>query len=148
MARGITHSCAHIWRHVARAGGWWSVLRIAREWDGVFSMDEIAEHLVTLQRGGFLAALAQRREGTVYAFTTQCRPLPGETLIAVTAPASASAPDPEPAAVALAACKAPQPDVMRSTYVPPQSTYRQGSQDHTQCPSLHMGKRTPYRSTK
>ncbi len=132
MAKGITHSCAHIWRGIARAGGWWSLLRVAREWDGVFSMDEIAEHLVTLKRGGFLAAMEYHREGTVYAYTPQCRQLPGETLVAVTSD------DREIATL----MPAPKREVMTGTYVPPSMpTARQGALDHTRYPSLHMGQR-------
>ena len=137
MARGITHSCAHIWRHIARAGGWWSLLRVSREWEGVFSMDEIAEHLATLKRGGFLAAMEYVREGTVYAYTPQCRQLPGETLVAVTS-------DGQEAARAI---PAPKREVMTGTYVPPpMPTARLGALDHTRHPSLLQGKRS-YRST-
>lgn len=136
MSKGITHSCAHVWRGIARAGGWWSVLRTAREWDGVFSIDEVVEHLVTLQRGSFLVAMEYRREGTVYAYTAQCKLLPGESLVPVTTPLQEAVQDVPPS---------PHHDVMASAYVPPQATYRPGALNHMQCPSLHMGKRTPYR---
>ncbi len=137
MAKGITYSCTNVWRGIARTGGWWSLLRVARDWDGVFGMAEIEEHLATLAHGGFLEQMPSRREGTVYAYTARCRPLPCETLAPVTSPlakAAASVPT------------APQPDAMRSFYVPPQPTYRPGSQDYQQCPSLHMGQRRAYRS--
>ena len=147
MARGITHSCAHIWRHIARAGGWWSVLRVAREWDGVFGMAEIEEHLTTLKRSGFLAAMEYRREGTVYAYTPQCRQLPGETLVAVT---SAAPVDQTPGCAAVTAAAAvaaaPQHNAMTGAYVPPpMPTARAGALDHTRYPSLQQGKRNPYR---
>ena len=143
MARGITHSCAHIWRHIARAGGWWSLLRVSREWDGVFSMDEIAEHLVTLKRCGFLASMEYHREGTVYAYTPQCRQLPGETLVAVTADDRA----PNQTDATSAPAQAPVHEAMTGAYVPPaMTTARPGALDHIRCPSLLQGKRS-YRST-
>lgn len=140
MAKGITYSCTNIWRSVARPGGWWSVLRLAREWDGVFSMDEIAEHLVTLRRGNFLESMEYRREGTVYAFTSKCRPLPGESLIPVTSPPSDSAATDGVTVTAL------QSDVVTGSdtpppYAPPRVNYRPGSMDHMRHPSLHMGQR-------
>lgn len=139
MAKGITHSCAHVWRHIARAGGWWSVLRVAREWDGVFSMDEIAEHLVTLERGGFLKSTDVRREGTVYGFTAECLPLPGESIRPVTS-------QPDAATAAAPVPTAPRPENMTGRYVPPKQVYRPGSMDYAQCPSLHMGQRRAFRS--
>lgn len=139
MAKGITHSCAHVWRHIARAGGWWSVLRVAREWDGVFSLDEIGEHLVTLQRGGFLKAIDVRREGTVYAFTADCLPLPGESIRPVTSQPEVNV-DVDAAAVPPAP-PAPRPENMTGHYVPPKQTYRSGAMDYAQHPSLHMGQR-------
>ena len=143
MAKGITHSCAHIWRHIARAGGWWSLLRVAREWDGVFGMAEIEEHLTTLKRGGFLEAIDYRREGTVYAYTAKCLPVPGVSLSlsAVTsAPVDHAPATPVPGP--------PQHNAMTGTYVPPpMPTARAGALDHTRYPSLQQGKRNPYRST-
>lgn len=135
MAKGITYSCANIWRSIARAGGWWSVLRLAREWDGVFSMDEIADHLATLKRGDFLTSMEHRREGTVYAFTPQCHALPGENLLAVTTSLHQSA---------TVASEPSRSDVMTSVYTPPQSSVRPGSMDHMRHPSLHMGQRRAY----
>lgn len=135
MAKGITYTCANIWRSVARPGGWWSVLRLAREWDGVFSMDEIADHLATLKRGGFLVAMENRSEGTVYAYTAQCQALPGETLIAVTTSTHETV---------QAALEPSRPEVMTSVYTPPQPSYRPGALDHMRHPSLHMGQRRAY----
>lgn len=136
MSKGITHSCANVWRAIARAGGWWSVLRTAREWAGVFSMHEITEHLATLKRAGFLEAKEHPREGTVYAYTASCHVLPGECLAPVTS------------LLQEAGQAAPQPfrsGVMTSVYKPSQPVYRPGALDHLECPSLQMGKRTPYR---
>ena len=139
MAKGITHSCAHIWRHIARAGGWWSLLRVSREWEGVFSMEEIAEHLVTLSRCGFLAAMEYHREGTVYAYTPQCRQLPGETLVPVTSGVPAAA----TSVSASVPVSAPKRDVMTGAYVPPpMPTTRSGALDHARYPSLLQGKRS------
>lgn len=133
MSKGITYSCANVWRGIARSGGWWSVLRTARDWEGVFSMAEIEEHLVTLKRAGFLEAQHHPREGTVYAYTATCQVLPGETLSPVTSPLQdGGEPVPEPY----------RPGVMSSVYRPAPVTYRPGAMDHLQCPSLHMGKRT------
>lgn len=137
MAKGITYSCANIWRSVARAGGWWSVLRLAREWDGVFSMDEIAEHLVTLERSGFLTSMEHCREGTVYAYTPQCLALPGENLLAVTTSS-------HEAAMGKLEAASSRPELMTSVYTPPQPSFRPGSMDHMRHPSLHMGQRRAY----
>jgi hypothetical protein len=133
MSKGITYSCANVWRAIARAGGWWSVLRTARDWAGVFSMDEIEEHLVTLKRAGFLEAKQHPREGTVYAYTARCQVLPGETL----APVATATQDGGQAVL-----EPYRPSVMSSVYRPAPATYRPGAMDHLQCPSLHMGKRT------
>lgn len=138
MAKGITHSCANIWRSVARAGGWWSALRLAREWNGIYSLDEVQEHLITLKRGGFLEAQETRREGTVMAYTIRCTPLPGETLAPVTPSAD------EPAAITTLAAVRHQDELMRSVYVPSKQAYRPGAFDHVDCPSLQLGKRRAY----
>lgn len=138
MAKGITYSCANIWRSVARAGGWWSAQRLAREWNGIFDLDEVLEHLVTLKRAGFLEARETRREGTEIAYTTKCKPLPGETLVPVTPSAD------EPVAITTVAVERYQAERMRSVYVPSQATYRPGAFDHVNCPSLQLGKRRAY----
>ncbi|MFT4243533.1 MAG: hypothetical protein QM569_14770 [Acidovorax sp.] len=146
MAKGITLSCGHIWRGIARAGGWWSLLRVAREWDGVFGLAEIEEHLTTLARGGFLEATQHQREGTVYAYTTRCHVLPGDGLVPVTPSPSQAAPAPMVQAAPAPVVQAPQRDVMRTFYTPPKPTYRPGALDYERHPSLHMGQRRDYRS--
>lgn len=138
MSKGITHSCANIWRGIARPGGWWSLQRVATDWEGVFCLAEIEEHLATLKRGGFLASGTDHKGGTVYAYTAQCRPLPSEKLLAVTTSWPAAPPTPlvPPA----------QTDVMSGHYTPPRQTFRPGAMDYAQCPSLHMGQRRAFRS--
>lgn len=138
MAKGITHSCANIWRSIARAGGWWSALRLVRDWSGIYSLDEVIEHMGTLKRGGFLEAMETRREGTVMAYTTRCTPLPGETLAPVTPSAD------EPVAITTVAAERQHDELERSVYTPPQPTYRVDALDHTRCPSLQMGKRRAF----
>ena len=140
MAKGITYSCANIWRSVARPGGWWSVMRLAREWDGVFSLDEIAEHLVTLRRGNFLESMEYRREGTVYAFTSKCRPLPGAAITPVTSPPGESAAADGVTRTPLHGDAMTAPDAP-PPYAPPRDNYRPGALDHLKCPSLLMGQR-------
>lgn len=142
MAKGITNSCANIWRSVARAGGWWSVLRLTRDWSGIYSLDEVAEHLSTLKRYGFLEAMETRRDGTVFGFTTKCLPLPGEKLVAVTQPAGEQA---DPASVATTPHRE-RDDMAAPRYVPPRPSYRADALDYQQVPSLHMGQRRAYRS--
>lgn len=88
MSKGITQTTGHIWRGIARVGGWFSAQRVATDWAGIYELDEITEHLKVLQRGGFLETKPTRRDGAVYAYTVVCKPLPGETLVAVT-PAAA-----------------------------------------------------------
>lgn len=138
MSKGITQSCAYIWRGIARAGGWWSVQRVVREWDGVFSLADIEEYLATLKCAGFLVAMQTPSEGTVYAFTPDCLPLPGSNLRAVP-----STPPPLPNVA-----PARQVQVMFGpVYVPPRTqTFRPGSMDYAQVPSLHMGQRRAFRS--
>ena len=129
MSKGITLDCVVLWRHVANDRGWWSVLRLTRAWSPSFSLDEVAEHLVTLKKGGFLEAQNHPSAGTVYGFTARCRTLPGEA---------------EPAAPSVA--PAARRDAISTTYQPLRPTYREGAFDHTKCPSLQLGKRMPYHS--
>ena len=56
MSKGITQDCAMLWLHIAKSGGWWSVLRLTREWSPTYSLCEVEEHLVALHKGRFLAA--------------------------------------------------------------------------------------------
>jgi hypothetical protein len=132
MSEGITQDCAMLWRTVAGKGGWWSVLRLTREWAPTFSLADVERHLVTLRKGGFLEAGSLPGHGTVYAYSALCHPLPG-------APAPLAQPDqptvPGPR----------RPDVMHTTYTPPVPVYRPGALDYQQCPSLHMGRRRDYR---
>ena len=139
MAKGITHSCANTWRAIARAGGWHSLQRVAKDWDGIYAESEIRESLETLQRSGFLELGESRRHGGMYAYTAKCHQLPGETLLPVTAS------DGEPDAVTTVAAPA-RNDVMNTVYTPPQPIYRAGALDYQACPSLHMGKRRAFRS--
>jgi hypothetical protein len=111
MCKGITHSCANVWRAIARAGGWFCAQRAAKDWEGVYEREEIAGHLNTLNRGGFLEAKHTRREGVVYAYTVACKPLPGETLLPVTPAASDPGYEAQPAAPR-------RIDLMNSTYEP------------------------------
>lgn len=138
MAKGITHSCANVWRGVAQAGGWWSVARIASDWDGVYAAEEVAEHVATLKRGGFLQEAESRRHGALYAYTIGCHQLPGETLTPVTAEACHTEDN-------ASIVPPPQHDVMHTFYKPSHPTYRPDAMDHQACPSLHMGKRRAFR---
>lgn len=132
MSKGITKDCAILWRSIVQKGGWWGVLRLTREWAPTYSLAEVEQHLVALRKGGFLEAM-QLREGTVFSFTANCQPLPGETVHR-----------PEPVEVQTPTPR--RPETMAGRHVPPQGTYRSGSLDFAQHPSLHMGKRLPYRS--
>ena len=136
MAKGITHSCANIWRGIARAGIWQSLPSVVADWKPVYSEEEVTEHLHTLQRGGFLELGKSHRDGDVYAYTPKCHQLPGETLLPVAGVIDRAG---VPAAPR-------QNDLMRSVYVPEQPSYRPNAMDHERCPSLHMGKRLPFRS--
>ena len=134
MSKGITQDCATLWRTIARKGGWWSVYRLAREWTPVFSMTEIEQHLATLWRGGFLAYEFCKRDGAVYAFTSDCIPLPDEPLQGALK------------TNALSIAQPPRPDVMTTRYEAPKPHYRDGALDYAACPSLHQGRRFAFRN--
>ncbi len=135
MSEGITHDCVMLWRTVATKGGWWSALRLAREWSPTFALAEVQRHLATLRKGGFLQEQDHPRMGAVYAFTGLCSPLPGE---------SGHVPRPQDEAPCTPATpEARRPDVMHTHYRPPQPAYRAGALNHLQYPSLQMGRRVP-----
>lgn len=136
MSKGITHSCANVWRGIARAGRWFNLAAIVKDWDGVYSAVEVSEHLSTLVHGGFLEAGESQRDGDMYAYTPKCLQLPGESLQPVAGVVDFKG--------TVAAPR--RNDVMNSVYTPAPSTARQGAMDYLQCPSLHMGKRHPFRS--
>lgn len=136
MSKGINHSCANVWRAIARAGQWASLGSVVNDWDGVYSAGEVAEHLDTLVQGGFLEVGESHRDGDMYAYTPECHQLPGETLRPVAGRIDFES--------TVAAPR--RNDVMNTVYTPPQQTYRPGAMDYQQCPSLHMGKRHPFRS--
>lgn len=140
MSKGIDHSCANIWRSVARAGGWWSVLRLTREWAGIYSLDEVGEHLARLKRGGFLESKVLRRDGTVFAFTTSCLPLPGETLVPVTPSANEAA-----LGTTVAQPRQTTTEQAPAPYVPPSPSLRLGALDHQRCPSVFMNRRVAFK---
>lgn len=149
MAKGINHSCAHVWRAIARAGGWWSVQRVTAAWAGVLSLPEIEEHLATLTRCGFLVSMVMRREGTVYAYTHACRPLPGETILPMTSAPTEPTANPVGDQAQAEADNVAQPDRinrMAGNHFPTVPVARQGAMDYARIPSLHMGKRRDFRS--
>ena len=80
MANDVTEAAAMLWRTIAKKGGWWSAYRLAREWTPVFSIADIEKHLVDLWKSGYVAAEFTKRDGSVYAFTVGCIPLPDEQL--------------------------------------------------------------------
>ncbi|WP_291543041.1 hypothetical protein [Comamonas sp. SCN 67-35] len=129
MSKGITQDCAMLWRYIVKRGGWWGAARLTTEWAPTFSRSEVERHLVTLHAGGFLEVMRQRdgmhNSFAAYGFTPQCARLPGEP----------ETPEPR------------RPEVMGSHYVPPASTYRNGSLDFVKLPSVLMGQPQPYRST-
>lgn len=132
MSEGITQDCAMLWRFIVKKGGWWGVLRLTREWSPTFSLTEVEQHLVTLQKSRCLEAM-QLRDGTVYSFTDQCLALPGQDVPHVEK-IQTQTPGPR------------RPEVMSSHYVPPAAVYRSGALDFAQLPSVLMGKPQPYRS--
>ncbi len=139
MSKGITHSCANIWRSIARAGKWESHTAICAWWDGIYSEEEVNEHLVTLVMGSFLEEGESLRHGAMFAYTPNCHPLPGESIAAV---ASTNC-DTDTASEVVPPA---QRNVMDTVYLPPSPNYRPGAQDYLAYPSLHMGKRRAFRS--
>lgn len=129
MLKPITHNCAKLWHMLSTKGGWWSVLRLTRECTPILSLQEVEEHLANLWRHGYVAAEFNQREGSVYAFTAGCIPMPANLIPNEFKPSGLAEPEPR------------RFDVMHSHYVPIETTYRAGSQDFARCPSLHMGKR-------
>lgn len=132
MSKDITQDCTMVWRTIAKKGGWWSAYRLAREWTPVLSLSDIEQHLVTLWRGGFLAAEFSKRDGSVYSFTVGCIALPDEQLPEVLKTDAPSIARPA------------RPDVMTTTYEAPKPHYRDGAMDHATCPSLQMGRRVAF----
>ena len=123
MSKGITQDCAMLWLHIAKSGGWWSVLRLTREWSPTYSLCEVEEHLVALHKGGFLAAQLHPQAGTVYGYTRQCLPVPGVSLQS-------------------------HVDAGGNCYAPAQTAHRPGALDHQQHPSLLQGQRLPFRAVQ
>ena len=133
MANEITEAAAMLWRTIAKKGGWWSAYRLAREWTPVFSIADIEKHLVDLWKCGYVAAEFTKRDGSVYAFTVGCIPLPDELL---------------PAAVQtheFAVAQPSRPNLMSSTYEAPKPNYRDGAMDFATHPSLHQGQRFAFK---
>jgi hypothetical protein len=139
MAKGVNHSCLNIWRAIARAGGWHSVLGVTRDWSGIYSLDEVGEYLSTLKRGGFLESMEAPHKGTVFAFTCNCHPLPGESIAPITPPADAKV-----AETSMAETRDPPQAKSSAPYRPPQPNLRAGALDHQSCPSIFMGRRVAF----
>ncbi len=119
MSKGITQDCAMLWLHIAKSGGWWSVLRLTREWSPTYSLHEVEEHLVALHKGGFLDGQQHPQAGTVYGYTRKYLPVPGVSLQS-------------------------RVDASGNRYAPAQTASRPGALDHQQHPSLLQGKRLPF----
>ncbi|QIL81836.1 hypothetical protein G7047_19370 [Diaphorobacter sp. HDW4A] len=133
MANQITEAAAMLWRTISKKGGWWSAYRLAREWTPVLSLADIETHLIALWKCGYLAAEFTKRDGSVYAFTVGCIPLPDEQL---------------PAALLtneFITAKPPRPDLMSSNYEAPEPNYRDGAMDFATHPSLHQGQRFAFK---
>lgn len=138
MSKGITHSCANVWRAIARAGNWASRDSIVHDWSGVYTPAEVDEHLETLVSGGFLELGESKRDGDMFAYTDKCHQLPGETLLPAARDLDFKGSVAEPR----------RNDVMNSVYRPQTENFRPGAFDHAQCPSMHMGRRHAFGSIR
>ena len=136
--QGITIDCRVLWQFIVRDRGWWSVLRLTREWAPTYSLGQVEGHLLPLRKAGFLAAREHARYGTIYGFSADCTALPGmEHFVRAAASGAPQVGEVVPPA---------RPDLMTGHYQPPQVSYRAGALDYAACPSLHMGKLRAFRS--
>lgn len=80
MGNAIDHETLHVWRHLAKDGGWWTASLLTSFWRPTFAQDEIQRHLEALNAAGFLScrSVPGRRhdlEHVQYAFTSECNRL-------------------------------------------------------------------------
>jgi len=77
MGNAINQDARVVWLAIRRQGGWWSVKQIVTFWHPTFALYEIEEIVRALVAGGFLMGREQGPDNYCYAFTSECKALPG-----------------------------------------------------------------------
>lgn len=76
MGNAITQETQYLWIMLCKDGGWWTAKMLTHHWSPTFAPHEVQQALDALEAGGFLDSRNQA-DVTQYAFTSDCRLLPG-----------------------------------------------------------------------
>lgn len=78
VGNAITQDSRALWLGLRRQGGWWTAPGLVRHWSPTFALWEVQQMLDGLVAGGFVMCRDDAKPGeTSYAFTSECKPLPG-----------------------------------------------------------------------
>lgn len=76
MGNAINQDARAIWLTLVSDGGWWSASMLSHHWRPTYAVHEVEDFLQALATGGFLVK-RQQLSATQYAFTSDCKQLPG-----------------------------------------------------------------------
>ena len=77
MGNAITQESRALWLMMRRDGGWWTVRNLVHHWHPTFPEWEVKQLLQGLLAGGFLMQREIAPGQIGYAFTSECKALPG-----------------------------------------------------------------------